>query len=466
MTTPTGILFYDGQAKPLSTAGQFMAGCYFQFYLTGTTTLTNVYADGLLTTPLSQTPGAPQPSTTADSAGRFNPIYLNPATIYHVKLFTQGGVLLEDIDPYVVPTNGTSISTNLANPATGFGADLVANAVRSYDVVTSVRAANVPSLAAGQTLIIMLEGGASVGDGQGGAFYWSASSTAADDGGVTTIKPTGAGASGRYLRLTAISANQGGVAQNTVVIAQNTLDFNLANFLGNPGTSVTASVTVNTGVRVIASSPQALAMDFSGLPSGSTITLNNNGYILGRGGRGGPGGAEGQGGSSTTTLNQGMRGRNGGAAMKGVTGVTVNINNSTGFIWGGGGGGGGGGTNPAGGSGRDSNGGGGGGGAGGADGGDGGNSGAADSNVQASNGGDGTWVTSSAGGTGGSGGGAAGGASGGAGGDWGANGTAGSNGSNTVGGSAGTGGNAIIVNGGTFNFNSGGTSPNVKGAVS
>jgi len=462
---PTGILFYDGQAKPLSTGGQFMAGCYYQFFLTGTTTATNVFADGNLTTPLNQTPGAAQPSTTADSAGRFNPIYLNPATIYRVQLFTQLGVKLEDIDPYVVPTNGTQITANLANPATGFGADLVANAVKSYDVVTSVRAANTPSLSAGQTLIIWLEGGAAVGDGNGGAFYWSASSVAADDGGVTTIKPTAA-VTGRFLRLTAITANQGVTALNTVIISQNTTNVRVADLLGNPGGAITATVTINQGVHVIATDPQAYALDLSGLASGSTITLNNNGYIQGRGGDGGKGAEIGQGGSSVADNTGAFDGRPGGAAiLAGPAGVTLNINNATGFIWGGGGGGGGGGVTLSG-SPSNGNGGGGGGGAGGSKGGEGGRSNTSGAPF-ASRGGDGTWANSGANGTGGAGNQAGGstGFAGGAGGDWGANGVAGTNGANQNGGAAATAGKAVNLNGGTVNFNSGGTAPNVKGLV-
>ncbi len=108
MTTPTGILFNDPQAKPLSTVGQQQAGAYYLFFETGTLTPANVYADGALTTPLSQTPGAAQPSCTADSSGRFNPIYMASANSpYRVQLFTAGGVKLEDTDPYVVPASGS-----------------------------------------------------------------------------------------------------------------------------------------------------------------------------------------------------------------------------------------------------------------------------------------------------------------------------------------------------------------------
>jgi len=102
---PTGVLFYEARAKPLSTVGLIQPGAYYQFYLTGTTTLTNVYADGSLTTPLSQTPGTG--ATTAASDGRLVPIYLNPATTYRYQLYSSTGTLLEDVDPYIpvsVPT--------------------------------------------------------------------------------------------------------------------------------------------------------------------------------------------------------------------------------------------------------------------------------------------------------------------------------------------------------------------------
>jgi hypothetical protein len=93
-----------------------------------------------------------------------------------------------------------SIQSNLANPASGFGADLVANAVKSYSVFASLRAANVPTLASGQTLIVAVEGAVSISDGLGGLFYWNATSSAADDG-ANTIEPSSSPATGRYLRM-------------------------------------------------------------------------------------------------------------------------------------------------------------------------------------------------------------------------------------------------------------------------
>jgi hypothetical protein len=108
MSTPTGILFSDPRVKPLSASGLFQAACYLQFYLTGTTTLANVYADAGLTTPMNQTPGAGGNSTTAAADGRFLPIYMDPGVTYRVQLYSATGVLLEDTDPYIVPAGAVT----------------------------------------------------------------------------------------------------------------------------------------------------------------------------------------------------------------------------------------------------------------------------------------------------------------------------------------------------------------------
>lgn len=110
---PTGVLFYDGRAKPLSTIGLIQPGAYYQFYLTGTLTLTNIYADGGLVTPLSQTPGTG--GTTAASDGRLPTMYANPATTYRYQLYSAVGVLLEDVDPWipVSPPTATQIGQAL-----------------------------------------------------------------------------------------------------------------------------------------------------------------------------------------------------------------------------------------------------------------------------------------------------------------------------------------------------------------
>lgn len=93
----------------------------------------------------------------------------------------------------------TSSSTGGSGPVAGV--DLVANAVKSYDVFADVRGANSPVLASGQTLNIEVQGGSSINDGLGGFFYWSSTSTTADDG-RTVLKPNNlaAASAGRWLR--------------------------------------------------------------------------------------------------------------------------------------------------------------------------------------------------------------------------------------------------------------------------
>lgn len=140
MATPTGVLFYDPRPKPLATNGAQQPGAYYLFYLTGTTTPTAVYADGLLATPLSQVPGANQPSCTADSTGRFNPIYMNPATIYRVQLYNALGVLQEDTDPYVpAPALAGFVTTAALNSAlTAYATTAAVNsALAGYETVAA-----------------------------------------------------------------------------------------------------------------------------------------------------------------------------------------------------------------------------------------------------------------------------------------------------------------------------------------
>lgn len=91
MTAPA-YLFYSPQFRPLDDDGVIMPSAYLQFYLTGTTTDATIYSDAGLTTPLAN-------PLTADSAGRFVPIYLDPNTTYRVQLYDAGDNLIYDIDP-------------------------------------------------------------------------------------------------------------------------------------------------------------------------------------------------------------------------------------------------------------------------------------------------------------------------------------------------------------------------------
>jgi hypothetical protein len=134
-----------------------------------------------------------------------------PGRVKLVVTDAAGNLLIGPIDniPAVLGPDDTSAlqallasptSTNLTGVGPVAGADLVANAVKSYATFSDVRAANQPAPASGQTLIVQVEGGTAVGDGLGGSFYWAASSTATDDS-RNVLKPSVTSGAGRYLRL-------------------------------------------------------------------------------------------------------------------------------------------------------------------------------------------------------------------------------------------------------------------------
>lgn len=236
-----------------------------------------------------------------------------------------------------------------------------------------------------------------------------------------------------------ISAGAG--ASFSLSIDENTTDWNLLARLGSLSGSVTVNVTLSQGVVVQALSTGSYALDFFGLPAGSTVNFTNLGYNLGRGGDGSRGALV------ATIVIDGSAGRIGGAAIRGPgAGNSFNVTNASGFIWGGGGGGGSGAV-----TGDPGGGGGGGGGAGGGHFGPGG--------VGDADGTSGSTGVNGIPGLGGSGSGLA--NAGAAGGDWGVAGATPASG--IAGGAA---GKAIELAGGAITWISGSGSPNVKGVVS
>jgi hypothetical protein len=180
--------------QAFTNAGVILAGGKIATYDAGTTTPQTTYQEATLTV-------ANDNPIILDSAGRL------PAQVWITEGSTTKFVLMDSADVVLMTSDNipllndtTAFFADLQDPASGKGADLVANAVKSYDTFTSLRAANEPALASGQTLIIVVEGGTSIGDGLGGAFYWSASSSATDDS-VSVIKPTATSGAGRYLRI-------------------------------------------------------------------------------------------------------------------------------------------------------------------------------------------------------------------------------------------------------------------------
>lgn len=89
------------------------------------------------------------------------------------------------------------------------------------------------------------------------------------------------------------------------------------------------TVTVNSGVYLWATAITAPGLSLTGGTTGDTITLVNNGFIMGKGGNGLVG-------TGQTTR---IEAQNGGSAIS--TSLPITINNTAGYIGGGGGGGGG-----------------------------------------------------------------------------------------------------------------------------
>ena len=141
-------------------------------------------------------------------------------------------------------TNATAaLLTLLANPANSnisgvgpvAGVDLVANAVKAYDVFADARAANAPTLSVGQILSAEIQGALTIADGLGGDFYWSPLSTVTDDG-RNTLRPNSVAAAspGRWLRYLKqgvpniiVKPSDQSVISSTVLVADTALSVSL-----------------------------------------------------------------------------------------------------------------------------------------------------------------------------------------------------------------------------------------------
>lgn len=125
----------------------------------------------------------------------------------------------------------------------------------------------------------------------------------------------------------------------TVSITSNTNNFDAYSSRGPQYFAGKSDITYSIGPGVVISSPGSTAAAFTvpnSFDPGDTVTIVNNGTIIGKGGNGGPGGP-----SSPTLASNGSNGGAGSTALLVNRPVTVQNN---GNIWGGGGGGGGGGA--------------------------------------------------------------------------------------------------------------------------
>lgn len=128
----------------------------------------------------------------------------------------------------------------------------------------------------------------------------------------------------------------------TWTISADTTNFNMANAFGltQPRDII---LTINSGVIVSSTNTGTPALSTGNLPAGSTLTIINNGTIVGFAGAGGAGGDVQDGTIGTARLTSGKAGGSGGDAIFSSLPI-ITIDNSRGTIAAGGGGGGGGGA--------------------------------------------------------------------------------------------------------------------------
>lgn len=85
-------IFTQPSQQALDTAANVLSGATLTFSLTGTSTPTNAYSNSTLATPVSN-------PLSANAAGVFIPVFLDPLVVYRVVLKTQAGAVLQTWDP-------------------------------------------------------------------------------------------------------------------------------------------------------------------------------------------------------------------------------------------------------------------------------------------------------------------------------------------------------------------------------
>lgn len=162
-------LFTLPREQILDLNGDPYPGAVAEFYEAGTTTPANVYSDSALSTSLGS-------SVTADSAGRFDEIYLGPL-IYKVIIKDSGGTTIYEVD------------------------DINALGAAEFSIFDGFAAGRAATIAS--TAIVYFSYGASSGDKLDGLFVSDPSDTSSSDDGADVIV-TNAG-----LRLKRIGESKG-----------------------------------------------------------------------------------------------------------------------------------------------------------------------------------------------------------------------------------------------------------------
>lgn len=273
--------------------GVVLNGGFVYVYAAGTTTQVTTYSDSTGTTANSNpialsSAGRPVASGTGAPVA----VWLAGGVAHKMVVQDASGNFIASIDNLTSINDVSTLLTQLATPTSSSqtgGADLIANAVKSYLNFAAMRAAAAPSPVSGQTVIAIAAGQTTSSDTRGGAFYWNATSTATDDN-FNTIQPsaiTGANA-GRWIRVSqpylpdfdqANPVDQGGVTAGQFTAA-------LTGFSANGSVTCTYYLIGLTGggalvvliVGAYTATSTTTAMTLTGLPTAilpaSTQCLN------------------------------------------------------------------------------------------------------------------------------------------------------------------------------------------------
>lgn len=111
-----GVLYVDAFPVPLAPFNsrvQLLPLSYYVFYIAGTTTPATIYTIGDLTITF------PTNVVTANSAGVFPAIFLDPTNVYRVLQYDQFNRKIMDVDPYISTITTLGVSELAINIATG-----------------------------------------------------------------------------------------------------------------------------------------------------------------------------------------------------------------------------------------------------------------------------------------------------------------------------------------------------------
>lgn len=140
----------------------------------------------------------------------------------------------------------------------------------------------------------------------------------------------GVGGSGTPISMQNLQGKSNRVAISYTYSSNTTnASLNLSGLGGYSAGKTDFTITVDSGVYVYSTSTGTYALNLSGATTGDTVTIVNNGYIMGMGGAGG-----------FNTDSSGGAGGSGGPAINLGIGVNPTITNTSGYIGGGGGAGG------------------------------------------------------------------------------------------------------------------------------